>query len=163
MTVALVCAVAENGVIGRANRLPWRLPADLKRFKALTMGHPVIMGRRTYESIGKPLPGRTNIVVTRQSGYRAEGCLVAGSLEQALALCRRDETAFVIGGAMLYAEALPAATRIYLTEIRQAVEGDTLFPEFDRTRWRETIREDHPAEAGSPLPYSFVTLERCDA
>lgn len=158
--VSVICAVASNGVIGKEKRLPWHLPADLKRFKALTMGRAVIMGRKTYESLGRPLPGRTNLVVTRQPGYRAEGCRVAGSLEQALALTQDNPEVFVIGGAMLYAQALPRADRIYLTEIHQAFDGDTRMPALDRSAWRETAREDHPANADTPFAYSFAILDR---
>lgn len=160
MTISIICAVAANGVIGIDNRLPWTLPADLQRFKALTMGHPIVMGRNTYESIGKPLPGRTNIVVTRQPGLKICGALTAGSLEQALALAANAPEVFVIGGANLYAQALPLADRIYLTEIHQDFDGDARMPAVDRTRWRETAREDHPADGSSPA-YSFVTLQLC--
>ena len=173
--VSIICAVAANGVIGRDHRLPWRLPADLKRFKALTMGHPIIMGRKTFESLGTPLPGRTNIVVTRQEGlvvppplaaathqpgFKACGALTAPSLAAALELAADDPDVFVIGGATVYAEALGLADRIYLTEIRQPFVGDTYMPIIDRTAWRETAREDHPADAETPFAYSFVTLEK---
>lgn len=160
MTLSVICAVAANGVIGRDNRLPWRLPADLKRFKALTRGHAIIMGRKTHESLGRPLPGRTNIVITRQPGYRAEGCRVAGSLEQALALATDDSEVFVIGGAMLYAQALPQANRIYLTRVHQEIPGDTRMPAWDEAAWRETAREDHEPDAANPYRYSFMTLEK---
>lgn len=160
MRVSLIVAVAANGVIGRDNRLPWRLPADLKRFKTLTMGHPIIMGRKTHESLGRPLPGRTNIVVTTQPNYEAPGCQVAHSLEQALAFCQSDDEVFVIGGASLYQQALERADKIYLTEIHQEFEGDVRFPQLDRTTWQETSRTKVPASAESPLAYSFVTLEK---
>jgi len=160
MRVSLIVAVARNGVIGQKNRLPWKLPADLKRFKALTMGHPIVMGRKTYESIGKALPGRTNIVVTRQAGYRAEGCLVVDSLEHGLALARSDEEIFVIGGVEIFTQAIPLANRIYLTQIDQDFEGDARLPALDRTVWHETAREDHPSGPETPLAYSFLTLER---
>ncbi len=160
MRVSLIVAVARNGVIGQKNRLPWKLPADLKRFKALTMGHPIVMGRKTYESIGKALPGRTNIVVTRQAGYRAEGCLVVDSLEHGLALARSDEEIFVIGGVEIFTQAIPLANRIYLTQIDQDFEGDARLPALDRTVWHETAREDHPSGPEPPLAYSFLTLER---
>lgn len=157
MVVSIICAVAANGVIGIQNRLPWKLPADLQRFKTLTMGHPIIMGRKTYESIGKPLPGRANIVVTRQSGYRADGCTVAHSLPEALTTMAGVDEAFVIGGADLYAQALPLAERIYWTEVHQDYAGDSRMPAIDRTRWHETAREDYPADGAVPA-YSFVTL-----
>ena len=160
MMISLICAVSRNGVIGLGGRLPWKLPNDLKRFKALTMGHPVIMGRKTFESLRKPLPGRTNIVVTHQSGYRADGCQVVGSIEEALQACQQEPEVFVIGGANVYAQALPLAHRIYLTEVHAHVQGDTRMPAFDRAAWRETVREDHPADPSHPYPYSFLTLEK---
>ncbi len=161
MRLALIAAVARNGVIGRGGGLPWRIPADLKYFKATTMGKPMIMGRRTFESIGKALPGRTSIVVTRQAGFRAEGVEVAGHLDQAVAIADglgADE-AMVIGGGEIYAAALPRAERIYLTEVHTDAEGDVYFPPYDRAQWRELSRDDHPAEGDTPA-FSFVTLER---
>ena len=158
--VSIICAVAANGVIGHQNRLPWMLPADLKRFKALTLGHGVIMGRKTFESLGTPLPGRTNIVVTRRPGLKVCGALTAGSLEQALALAAEDAEAFVIGGAALYTQALPVADRLYVTEIHQAFDGDTVMPAMDRSAWREVSREDHGPDPDAPFAYSFVMLEK---
>jgi dihydrofolate reductase len=152
-TVSLVAALARNRVIGAGSRLPWYLPEDLRRFKRLTMGAPVIMGRKTHESIGKPLPGRRNIVVTRQPGARWEGCEVAGSLEAALAAAGDAPEVFVIGGAELYAAALPRADRLHLTLIDAEYEGDALFPAFDPADWRETAREPGPG-------FTFVTYER---
>ncbi len=162
--ISFVVARADNGVIGRDNALPWHLPADLKHFKRLTVGKPVVMGRKTFESIGKPLPGRHNIVLTRDAGWRAEGVTVVANLAEAVAAAGLDpktraEEVMIIGGAAVYAEALPIATRVYLTEVHAAPEGDTSLPPFDPARWRETAREDHPAEEGRPA-YSFVTLER---
>ena len=160
MRVSLICAVSQNGVIGANNRLPWRLPADLKRFKRLTMGHPVIMGRKTFESIGKPLPGRTNILITRQEDFQAPGCRAAASLEEALELCGNDPEIFVIGGASVYSQALPFADRIYLTQIHHDFQGNTrLFP-IDPAAWQETSREDFPADSQNPYSYSFLTYER---
>ncbi len=159
-TLTLIAAVARNGVIGIDNRLPWHLPADLKHFKALTMGHPVIMGRKTWESLPprfRPLPGRHNIVVTRDAGYQATGVTVATSLPAALSQAQGGE-AFVIGGAKLYAAALPLADRLQLTEIDSPFEGDTYFPNIDHRHWRETARETHHDEAG--LRYAFVTYQR---
>ncbi len=143
--------------------MPWHLPEDLKRFKRITVGKPVIMGRKTFESIGRPLPGRHNIVLTRQAGWRADGVTVAPNLAEAIAAAGLDprtraEVIMVIGGADLYAQALPFATRIELTEIHAAPDGDTYFPELDPARWRETFREGHPGGASHP-PYDFVTLE----
>ena len=162
--ISFVVARADNGVIGRDNALPWHLPADLKHFKRMTVGKPVVMGRRTFESIGKPLPGRHNIVLTRDPAWRADGVTVVTNLAEAIAAAgldprtRADEVA-IIGGAAIYAEALPIATRVYLTEIHAAPDGDTRLPAFDPARWRETAREDHLAEDDRPA-YSFVTLER---
>lgn len=157
--VSLIAAVASNGVIGSDNALPWRLSEDLKRFKALTLGHPVIMGRKTYESIGRPLPGRRNIVISRTAGYAAEGCEVAGSFGAALAACRTgSDEIFVIGGAQIYAEALPLARRLYLTEIHRDYAGDARFPSFDRQRWRETSRERSRTADG--LAFDFAIYDR---
>ena len=152
--------MAENRVIGRANRLPWRLPADLRRFKSVTMGKPVIMGRKTYESIGTPLPGRSNIVVTRDPDYRAPGCQVVHSLEQALEAGAGHAEVMVIGGAELYRQALGRAQRIYLTLVRAEVEGDTLFPDIEPQQWRELERESHRADERNQYDYDFVTLQR---
>jgi dihydrofolate reductase len=154
----LIAAVASNGVIGAAGRLPWHLPEDLKHFKALTSGHPVIMGRRTWESLGKALPGRENIVVTRNPDYEAPGGSIASSLAAALALCADAPDAFVIGGGELYTEALECADVLLLTEIQRAFEGDARFPEFDRNDWREVERRPHTAESG--LRFDFVRYER---
>jgi len=162
--LSLVVARADNGVIGRDNALPWHLSADLKHFKRLTVGKPVVMGRRTFESIGKPLPGRHNIVLTRDRGWRAEGVTIVPNLAEAIAAAglvpnaRADEI-MIIGGAQVYADALPSARRIHLTEVHANPAGDTLLPAFDPARWRETAREDHAADGGTP-GYSFVTLER---
>ncbi|KAF0166534.1 MAG: dihydrofolate reductase [Rhodocyclaceae bacterium] len=158
--LTLIAAVARNGVIGIDNRLPWHLPADLKHFKALTLGNTVIMGRKTWESLPtsfRPLPGRRNIVVTRDGSYRAEGAVVAPSLPAAIAAAESGE-AFVIGGAELYAVALPLADRLQLTEIDAAFEGDTHFPAIDPHHWRETARETHRDEAG--FDYAFVIYEK---
>ncbi|MDX1435022.1 MAG: dihydrofolate reductase [Gammaproteobacteria bacterium] len=163
MRVSLVVAMAEDGVIGVDNRLPWRLSADLRHFRALTMGKPIIMGRRTHESIGKALPGRENIVLSRDSAYRAEGCTVKESLEAALAHTARAPEVMIIGGADVFAEALPIAERIYLTILYARFAGDTRFPDYDASEWREIEREDFPAADGAPCPYSFITLERISA
>lgn len=157
--VSLIAAVAANGVIGNDNALPWRLPEDLKRFKALTLGHPVIMGRKTHESIGRPLPGRRNLIVSRNPAYRAEGCETVGSLARAIAIGgEAADEVFVIGGAQVYAEALPLAHRLLLTEIRRAFAGDARFPDIDPSRWKEIARERHSAPDG--LAFDFVTYER---
>lgn len=163
MRVALVVAMGSNRVIGRDNALPWHLPADLKHFRAVTLGKPVVMGRRTHESIGRPLPERTNIVISRDAAYRAAGCIVLPSLEAAYDYCRDSAEVMVIGGASLYRQALPTAQRIYLTEIRQDFSGDTVFPEIDAAAWREVAREDRPADDRNPYPHSFIVLERTRA
>ncbi|WP_142848069.1 dihydrofolate reductase [Telmatospirillum sp. J64-1] len=159
--LSLIVAAAENGVIGRGNQLPWHLPGDLKWFKAKTLGKPVVMGRKTFQSIGKPLPGRPNIVVTRDRSFAAEGITVAHSLQdglhQAESLLDGGDEVMVIGGAEIFRECLPLARRLYLTEVHAEVEGDVYLPEIDRGQWRETFRERHDDGA---LPYSFVVLER---
>lgn len=162
--LVLVVARADNGVIGRDNALPWRIPADLAHFKRLTIGKPVVMGRRTFESIGKPLPGRHNIVLTRDPGWRAGGVTLAPNLAEAVAAAGLDPRArapeiMIIGGAGVFAEALPSATRIELTEVHAAPAGDTVMPAPDPALWRETARVDHARDGDQPA-YSFVTLVR---
>jgi dihydrofolate reductase len=157
--ISLIAALAENGVIGRGNTLPWRLPADLARFRRLTTGKPVIMGRKTYESIGRPLPNRLNIVLSRRPDALPEGVVSVDSPEAAAAAAEdgpRSET-MVIGGAEIYRLFLPAAQRLYLTRVHRTVDGDTSFPPFDETEWREISRERH---CSPELDYSFVDLER---
>jgi len=156
--ISIISAMACNRVIGIENRLPWHLPEDLRHFKALTLGHHIIMGRKTFESIGRPLPGRTTVIVSRDPGYRMAGCLTANSVQEAIAACGDDPEIFFVGGADLYAQALPLADRLYLTEIQADFEGDARFPDFDRALWREAARERHRSEAG--LDYHFVTYER---
>ena len=160
MIKSLVVAKARNGVIGRDNRLPWRLPADLAYFKRVTMGHPVIMGRHTWESIGKPLPGRQNIVVSRNRGYHAEGATVVGSLDEAWRAAGDAEEACVIGGTSLFAEALPQADRIHLTEVEAEVPGDTWFPAFDRSQWTEREVARQSIDERHELPFRILVLER---
>ncbi|GAB3226368.1 dihydrofolate reductase [Hymenobacter seoulensis] len=158
---ALVVAVAENGVIGGDNRLLWHLPLDLKHFKQLTQGHPVVMGRRTYESIGRPLPNRTNIVITKQQDWQTEGCTTAHSVLQALEhALTLDENVFIIGGGEVYRQALPAADTVYLTEVHHSFDGDITFPELTSTEWREESRERHEPDEKHAYPFSFVTLRR---
>jgi len=158
--VSLIVAAAANDVIGVDNRLPWHLPEDLRRFRAITLGKPIVMGRRTHESIGRPLPGRRNIVLSRRPGYAAQGCEAAGDLDAALALAGHAEEVMVIGGAALYREALPLAGRIYLTRLHRGFEGDTRFPSLDNADWRAVEREDFPAGGERELGYSYLTLER---
>jgi dihydrofolate reductase len=158
--IALILARADNGVIGNKGRLPWRLPDDLRRFKALTMGKPCIMGRKTWESLPKkPLPGRTNIVLTRDRGFTAEGAVIAHSFEAALDRAQKENPTeiMVIGGAGIFAAALPRANRIHLTEIHAEPEGDVRLPAFAPRQWRETAREDGVFEG---LAHSYVTLDR---
>jgi len=166
MKLAMIWAMTRNRVIGRDNDLPWSLPADMKHFMTTTRGHPVIMGRRTFESMnGKPLPRRTNIVVTRTPGYAAPGILVAHGLGEAIELARRQcavdgvAEAFITGGAGLYAEGLAVADRLYVTEIDADLEGDTFFPEVDWSRWRLVSREEHPADERHAYPFSISTYE----
>ena len=153
--IYLIAAVAANGVIGRQGRLPWHLPEDLKHFKRLTLGHPIIMGRRTWESLGGLLPGREHIVVTRTPGYDAPGAAVASSLAAALALCAGEPVVFVIGGREIFAEALPLAAGLVMTEIHRDYEGDTRFPPYERSRWRETQRESHAAADGTKFDFVY--------
>ncbi|HEX4585367.1 MAG TPA: dihydrofolate reductase [Burkholderiaceae bacterium] len=155
----LIVARARNGVIGRGGTLPWHLPEDLRHFKHITMGHPIVMGRRTWESIGRPLPGRRSIVVTRNPGFRAAGIQTASSLEQALAMCEGAGEVFVIGGAGLFAQALPMAQRLFVTEIDADFEGDTFFPPADLTAWRQSSREHLAPRPDRPFGIDFVTLE----
>ncbi len=156
--LALIAAVARNGVIGVNNALPWRLPDDLRYFKALTLGHPIVMGRKTWESLPGLLPGRTSVVITRDPAYRAEGATVVHSLEEALAVSAETDEIFVVGGADLYAQALPRADRLYLTEIQADYAGDARFPAFQRDAFREVSREVRRAESG--LEYHFVVYDR---
>lgn len=158
--ISIIVAMAENRVIGNDNSLPWHLPADLKHFKAMTMGKPMIMGRKTWESLPGKLPGRTHIVVSANSDYVAEGCILVHSLQQAIEAAGDVPEVMVVGGAMLYGEALPQADRMYLTMVETEVEGDTLFPEYDSGQWQEVAREHHPSDEKNPCAYSFVTLSR---
>jgi dihydrofolate reductase len=163
MQVSLIVAMDEKSGIGRDGRLPWRLATDLKRFKALTMGHHLVIGRKTFESIGKPLPGRTNIVVTRQVDYLAEGCLVAHSLPDALALAeKRGETeVFIIGGGEIFAQALPFAGRIYLTRVQVEAGADVFFPLLDERDWIAGKVESYPATGQDQYAHTYNILDRC--
>tara|TARA_R110002110_G_scaffold205066_7_gene416921 strand:- start:44413 stop:44919 length:507 start_codon:yes stop_codon:yes gene_type:complete len=164
--LAIMVAVADNGVIGRDNALPWHLPEDLRYFKRVTMGKPIIMGRKTFESIGRPLPGRSNIVVTRNPHYQREGVMVVASLDAALQLAARiaaqdGVTEMVcIGGAEIYAAALPLAQRLYLTQVHADVDGDAFLPDIDWQLWQQSSRDSYTASPGNPFDYSFVTFER---
>ncbi len=160
MKVSLIVARARNGVIGRANGLPWRLSEDLAHFKRTTMGHPIVMGRRTWDSIGRPLPGRRNIVVTRNADWRAEGAEPVASIDAALALCSDADTVFVIGGEQIYRVALAFADSMHVTEIDRDIDGDAWFPDHDRHEWVETARETHAGEGADALPFAFVHYAR---
>jgi dihydrofolate reductase len=162
MIRSIIVAAAKNGVIGRNGQLPWRLSADLQRFKQLTMGHAVLMGRKTYESIGRPLPGRRMIVITRQPGYQAAGAEIAHSLGEAYrrAAEQGETEAFIIGGAEIFHEALPRADRLYFTQVHATIGGDVCFPAFDRTHWRLTSQEEHSADAKNEYPSTFEIYER---
>ena len=158
--ISVIAALAKNRVIGLENRLPWRLPEDLAHFKALTLGHPILMGRKTFESLGRPLPGRTNIVITRNPGYQQDGCLIAGSIPAALALCADRDEVFFIGGAELYAQAIPLAARLCLTEVDIEVAGDAWFPAYDQHAFKEVSRVTHRGEKGDALAFDFVEYAR---
>ena len=163
MRINIVVAISNNGIIGRGGGLPWRIPADLKQFKAVTMGHPLIMGRRTHESIGRVLPGRLNIVVGTQRQRVQPGCVVAQSLDAAVTLAGDVAEVMIIGGASLYAAALRVAGRIYLTEVHADIDGDTTFPPIDWSEWDEVSRARHSADGENQYDYSFVTLDRIAA
>src|SRR3989344_2145983 len=155
--LSIIVAVARNRVIGANNALPWHLPEDLKRFRALTTGHHIIMGRKTYESINRLLPGRTTVIVTRNSNYQVAGALIANSLQQAIKLCGNDEEVFLIGGAELYRDGLKLANKLYITEIDAAFEGNVFFPKLDQTKWQEISRERHTSAQG--LNFSYVICQ----
>ena len=159
MRLSLIAAVARNGVIGRDNDLPWRLSADLRHFRQLTTGHPIVMGRKTWESIGRPLPGRRNIVLSRDPDFVADGAEVFPALDEALGAVAEEEEVFIIGGAALYAGALPRADRLHLTRVDAEVEGDVHFPEFDGDRWVCVSRESHPADERNEYAYAFEVWE----
>lgn len=159
MRIVLVVAMADNRTIGRDGDLPWRISADLKHFKAVTIGHPVVMGRKTWDSLGRPLPGRRNIVITRNASFNAEGAERAASLDDALAMCADADKVMVIGGGQIYADAIGRADVIELTEVHAAVDGDTVFPEIDPVIWTETARVRHEPETPGGPAFSFVTLK----
>jgi len=166
MKLALIVAMSRNHTIGINNQLPWHLPGDLKFFKDTTMGKPIVMGRKTFESIGRPLPGRPNIVITRNTDFEAEGVAVVASLEEAVEQAARltvqadVEEAMIIGGAEIYRQVLPLVDRMYITEVDAEIEGDAFFPEFDASQWRQVERESHAPCEKNPYPYSFVSYER---
>ncbi len=156
--LSLIVAVSKNGVIGVNNTLPWHLPEDLKQFRALTTGHHIIMGRKTYDSLGRLLPNRTTVIVTRNHAYKVEGAIIAHSLQNAIEFCASDDEAFIIGGAELYQEGLKVANKLYITEVDLQVEGDAFFPAINQEVWQETSREAHTSAQG--LKFSYVTYLR---
>jgi dihydrofolate reductase len=177
MLISLIVAMDHNRVIGNKGKLPWHISADLKNFRAITMGKPIIMGRKTHESIGRPLPGRENVVITRDKNYKVEGCTILHSLEEVYERFTDTDEIMIMGGADLYEQTLDKANRIYLTEVHAEVEGDTYFPDFDRETWEETSRQDFKADEkngrdcslqsscissipGGQFDYSFVILKR---
>lgn len=166
MLLSIIVAQSENRIIGRGNKLPWYLPEDLKYFKRITQGKPIVMGRKTFESIGKPLPGRTNIVITRNPDYASAGIHVVASMDQALALAEQQalidgsEEVLVIGGAEIYQQALQQADRLYVTQVHAVIEGDASFPEINMDLWEELGREDFFADGPNPYDYSFVIYQR---
>lgn len=154
--VSIIVAIARNRVIGCENKLIWHISEDLKHFKAVTTGHPVIMGRKTFESIGKPLPGRINVIITRNSSYAPEGCRTASSLDEALGMFPAEEEVFIIGGGEIYGQALPTANKLYITEIDADFDGDTLFPEWNKKEWKEISREKFDRGQNFEHPFSFI-------
>lgn len=158
--ISLIAAAARNNVIGKGNALPWDLPNDLQHFREVTAGHTIIMGRKTFESIGRPLPKRRNIIITRQDDYKPEGVEVVSSTEAALATMSEDEEAFVIGGGEIFKQALPIADRIYLTRVEADVEGDAFFPELDMSEWREVSRKEGVVDEKNALPHTFLVYDR---
>lgn len=161
MILSLIAAIGKNNELGKDNTLLWHIPADLKYFRDTTRGHAVIMGRKTFESIGRPLPNRENIVITRDHYWQADGVQVVHSLDEALAVYKdTEQEVFVIGGAQIYAEALPYADKLYITRIDTSVPADTFFPDVDMNIWRETSHEAHEPNEQNPLPYAFVTYEK---
>lgn len=158
--ISVIVAVAQNGVIGGGNTLLWHISEDLRRFKSITMGHPVIMGRRTFESVGRPLSGRTNVVVSRREDYTPEGVTVVRSLEEAFALFPQEEEIFVTGGGQIYAQAMPLADKLYLTTVEKDYDGDTRFPDWNRDEWRQVSCERHDCGKNYPYPFEFTDWVR---
>ena len=158
--ISVIVAVAQDGVIGGGNTLLWHISEDLRRFKSITMGHPVIMGRRTFESVGRPLPGRTNVVVSRREDYTPEGVTVVRSLEEAFALFPQEEEIFVTGGGQIYAQAMPLADKLYLTTVEKDYDGDTRFPDWNRDEWRQVSCERHDCGKNYPYPFEFTDWVR---
>ncbi len=160
MIVSIVVAIAQNNAIGKNNQLLWHLPADLKHFKQITSGHTIIMGRKTYDSIGRPLPNRRNIVITRNTDLAIEGAEVVTNLDDALALCDQEDEVFIVGGAQIYEHALAKTNRIHLTTVHETYDADTFFPEIDKKDWKVINSEDHGPDEKNAVAYTFSTLER---
>ncbi len=160
MQLSIIVAMDRNRVIGKGDTLPWHISSDLKNFKKITMGKPIVMGRKTHESIGRPLPGRENIILTRDKNYQAKGCTVLHSMEEIFEHCKDIEEVMITGGSEVYKLSLEQASHLYLTEVHTEIEGDTFFPEFDRGEWEEVSREDFKADEKNEFDYSFVLLER---
>ena len=158
--LSIIVALSDNNVVGKENKLPWKLSADLKRLKAITMGHHLIMGRLTWESLGRPLPGRTNVVITSDRNYKAEGGVVVRSLAEAINVSFQDDEAFIFGGGKVFKEALPLVDKIYMTRVHAKVDGDAFFPALAMNEWREIEREDFKADEKNQYDYSFITLRR---
>ena len=158
--ITIIAAIAKNNALGKDNKLIWHIPADLKRFKKVTVNHHVIMGRKTYESLGKPLPNRTNIIITRNANFKAEGCVVVNSLQDAIEATKEDKSPYILGGAEIYKQAILIADKLDLTFVHHNFEADAFFPEIDKTIWKETLREDFKANDKNKYDYSFVTFER---
>ena len=159
-TITIIAAIANNNALGKNNDLIWHLPADLIRFKKTTTGHHIIMGRNTFESIGKPLPNRTTVIITRNENYKAAGCVVVNSLEKALEVAKNDETPFIIGGAQIYKQAILLADKLDITEVHHSFDADVYFPEIDRNIWKETNRQLFKADGKNKFDYSFVSYSR---
>jgi len=160
MQLSIIVAMDRNRVIGKGDSLPWHISSDLKNFKKITMGKPIVMGRKTHESIGRPLPGRENIILTRDESYQAEGCTILHSMYELFEHCKDVEEVMITGGAEIYKLALNDAFHLYLTEVHTEIEGDTFFPEFDRSQWKEVSRQDFRADDKNEYDYSFVLLEK---
>lgn len=160
MKLSIIVAFDENRLIGNKNALPWHLPADLKHFKNITTGHHMIMGRKTFDSIGKPLPGRVSVIITRQNDYFAEGAVVVNTIEEALEKCKGQDEVFIIGGAQIFECTLKDATVLYITQIHHSFMGDTFFPEIKKEEWTEVSREDHEKDEKNPWAYSFIKYTR---
>ena len=158
--LSIIVAVSENNVVGKENKLPWKLSADLKRLKSLTMGHHIIMGRKTWESLGKALPGRINVIITTDKNFKAEGGVVVHSLKEALNVSSIDDEIFIFGGGKIFKEAMPLVKKIYITRVHSIIDGDTFFPVLYMNDWKETSREDFKADEKNQYDFSFVTLER---